>query len=59
MGGSEEHASGTIYRLTTMALCGAKEVHRAHSYSYWSPANSYSCLTMLPYLVVIWAGPGP
>ena len=52
----------TIYRLTTMAFCGAREVHRAHFYSYWSPrpvANSYSCLTMFPYLVAIWAGPEP
>ena len=34
-------------------LSCAREVHRAHFYSYWSPrpaANSYSCLTMLPYL---------
>ena len=54
--------TATIYRLTTMAFCGAREVHRAHFYSYWSPrpvANSYSCLTMLPYLVAIWAGPEP
>ena len=46
--------------LTTMALCGAREVHRAHFYSYWSlrpVANNCSCLTMLPYLVAIWAGP--
>ena len=47
---------------TTMAPCGAREVDRAHSYSFWSlrlVANSCSCLTMLPYLVAIWAGPEP
>ena len=50
----------TTYQLMTMALCGAREVHRAHFYSFWSlrpVANNCSCLTMLPYLVAIWAGP--
>ena len=40
-----------------MVPCGAREVHRAPSYSYWSPrpaGNSYSCLTML----LIWWSSG-
>ena len=52
----------TTFQSTTMALCGAREVHRAHFYSFWSlrpVANNCYCLTMLPYLVAIWAGPEP
>ena len=71
MGGGEEYAPRTPLAVASpQQLISGRQRYLVAQEKFAEPpltaigpqrpaGNSYSCLTMLPYLVVIWEGPGP